>query len=95
MPRVGSAAQLGEELGPVGQLLLDHGAQHRLVDVPVHLIPVDAAEWWVGVVLDRYLDHPGGRLVGQAGDQGQAMSMPADTPAEVMNLPSSTHRLGR
>jgi hypothetical protein len=25
LSRVGSAAQLGEELGPVGQLLLDHG----------------------------------------------------------------------
>jgi hypothetical protein len=37
LSRVGSAAQLGQELGPVGQLLLDHGAEHRLVDVPVHL----------------------------------------------------------
>ena len=27
--------------------------------------------------------------------RARAMSMPADTPAEVMNLPSSTHRLGR
>ena len=42
MPRAGSAAQPGQQLGPVGQLLLDHGAQHRLVDVPVHLAPVDA-----------------------------------------------------
>jgi hypothetical protein len=41
MPRVGSAAQLGQQLGPVGQLLLDHGAQNRLIDVPVHLVPVD------------------------------------------------------
>jgi hypothetical protein len=37
MPRVDSAAQLGQQLGPVGQLLLHHGAEHRLVDVPVHL----------------------------------------------------------
>ena len=43
------------------QLLLDRGAQHRLVRVPVH---------W-------------------------SQSMPADSPAEVMNLPSSTHRSGR
>jgi hypothetical protein len=46
--RVGSAAQLGQQLRPVGQLLLDHGAQHRLVDVPIHLIPVDAPKRWVG-----------------------------------------------
>jgi hypothetical protein len=59
MLRVGSAAQLVQELGPVGQLLLDHRAEHRLVDVPVHLVPVDAPKQWVGVVLDRQLDPPG------------------------------------
>jgi hypothetical protein len=71
IPRVGSAAQPGQQLRPVSQLLLHHGAEHRLVDVPVHLIPVDAPERWVRVILDRYLDHPGSRLVGEAGDQRQ------------------------
>jgi hypothetical protein len=95
MPQLGSAAQLGHELGPVGQLLLDHGAEHRLIDVPVHLVPVDAPKRRVGIVLDRQLDPPGGRLVVRRATRARAMSMPADTPAEVMNLPSSTHRCGR
>ncbi len=33
-PSVASAAQLGQQLGLVGQLPLDHGAEHRLVVGP-------------------------------------------------------------
>jgi hypothetical protein len=62
-----SGAQLGKQVRPVGQLLFDHWVEHRLVDVSVHLVPVDTAERWVRVVLDRQLDHSGGRLVGEAG----------------------------
>jgi hypothetical protein len=62
-----SGAQLGKQLRPVGQLLFDHWVEHRLVDASVHLVPVDTAERWVRVVLDRQLDHSGGRLVGEAG----------------------------
>jgi hypothetical protein len=93
--RVGSAAELGQELGPVGQLLLDHGAEHRLVDVPVHLVPVDAPErrvgsYWIATCTIRAVSSSVRRAT-----RARAMSIPADTPAEVMNLPSSTHRLGK
>jgi len=66
MARTGSAAELGQQLGPVGQELLHHGTQHRLVDVPVDLVPVDAPERRVGVVLDRQLDRVVGSSVRRA-----------------------------
>jgi hypothetical protein len=34
------------------------------------------------------------RLIGEAGDQGQGHVDAGRHPAEVMNLPSSTHRCG-
>jgi hypothetical protein len=80
MPRIGSAAQLGQELGPIGQLLLDHGAENRLIDVPVHLVPIDTPKRWMRVVLDRQLDPSGGRLIRQPGDQGPGPCRCRPTP---------------
>jgi hypothetical protein len=88
IPRVGSAAQPGQQLRPVSQLLLHHGAEHRLVDVPVHLIPVDAPNGGCGSYSIATWTI---RAVGSSARRTtipRAMSMPADTPAEVMNLPS-------
>jgi hypothetical protein len=95
MSRVGSAAQLGQQLGPVGQLLLHHGAEHRLVDVPVHLVQsIPPNGGWGSYSIATWTIRAVASSVSRA-TSAKAISMPADTPAEVMNLPSSTHRSGR